>query len=63
MNAERKTAPGQSARQPTVVILVEAGREARIIPVIDDESQEHELSGLLERAQRMLEADTGEQRP
>ena len=49
-------------RQAAVFILLEPGHEARIIPVVDDDSQEPSLALLIERAQRMVKADTEELR-
>lgn len=45
-------------RQAAVLILIEPGREARIIPIVDNDSQEPALALLLERAQRMVGVDT-----
>lgn len=56
MSAEKETAPAGAA----VFILLEAGREGRIIPVCDDDSQEPAIAPLLERARRMVEADAEE---
>ncbi len=47
-------------RQPAVLLMLEPGCAARIIPICDDDSQEPALAALMERARAMIEADPGE---